>query len=145
MKKTLSTIAIAAITLFASSSAFAAPRDKKECRRQAQTEQCCKKESCADSTKCKQRPCPFEGLNLTESQQQQLKAICPKARMADGKAKCDLKDAKCDGSKKPRQCKKQYLDDVKKILTPEQYVQFLENSFLKGGAKGMKPGKCGRR
>ncbi len=41
------------------------------------------------------------------------------------------------------------LAKVKAILTPEQYVQFLENAFVNGGGQGhkqaMKQGKQGQR
>ena len=49
----------------------------------------------------------FEGLNLTAEQQSAIKNLC--------------------SSENPR---RKYLTGLKKILTPEQYVVFLENSFV---------------
>lgn len=143
MKKKILSLAIMAVAVFTASSAFAqAPadkpccggKDKKECRG-------------GDKAKC-DRPdtkCanPFEGLNLTEAQQAQIKAIpCPAQSI---KAAC--KDLKSDTTKMDRsQCaavvkdiRKDYLSQIQAILSPEQYVQFLENQFVNA------PGKAGKK
>ena len=72
--------------------------------------------------KCK-KDCPFEGLNLTDKQKEQIKGLRTEKSLNDSlrnKARAD------------------YLQNVKSILTPEQYVQFLENSYMKAGEKGNK-------
>lgn len=95
----------------------------------------------------------FEGLNLTEEQKSALKEICPQSQCTSQNAQCDsaattcaapASDSKAKGKAKPqrrpeglspeqRQAKKaEFLSKVKGILTPEQYVQFLENNFSIG-------------
>lgn len=103
---------------------------------------------------------PFEGLNLSSEQQTKLKALQEK-RMAERKeksekAKASKQENVAKADKESRQaarearmakrqeCKKQFLADVKSILSPEQYVQFLENNvqFIgKNHGKGHKHGK----
>lgn len=93
--------------------------------------------ACYQKSKSQNRPNPFEGLNLSEKQKSELKALAEsrkaemkkndaerKARKAEDKAK--KQQAKAD----KMQARKDYLAKIKGILTPEQYVQFLENSFL---------------
>lgn len=88
----------------------------------------------------------FEGLNLTEQQKTQL-AELRKEHKARGESR---QQAKAD-------YRKDRLAKIKSILTPEQYLQFLENSYLQsGGDRGprfskdvkrhdkMKDGKIGR-
>lgn len=144
MRKSIISLAIAAITVFTATNAIAGNRNKqnrKNDRRQYKTEQCdqaCPR-TCADSTKCN-RPCPFDGLDLTAEQQKQLQEIMPVARMGR-QAKCvndtckfvkgDKKQVKREkvSREKRRADRKEYLEKVKKILTPEQYTKFLENSL----------------
>lgn len=88
---------------------------------------------------------PFEGLNLTDAQQSKLKDLgCPFAK-GDRKAcpdgqQCKPGDKKDQNGKAARpsreemakkmlDARKDYLAKVKQILTPEQYLQFLENSY----------------
>lgn len=66
------------------------------------------------------RPCPFEGLNLTDAQKEQLKQL-RQAAPADKQAR---KEAKREAK---REARRERLAKVKAILTPEQYVQYLEN------------------
>ncbi|MDE6279619.1 MAG: Spy/CpxP family protein refolding chaperone, partial [Paramuribaculum sp.] len=118
---------------------------------------------------------PIEGLNLTDAQKQQLSEICPFGPGKDKKDRKDRKEfdgkksdkrdkAQAPGQRRkfsPEQAdsmrrammtkridaRKDYLAKVKDILTPEQYVQFLENSFvnampqMSGRNKGIKPGQ----
>lgn len=93
---------------------------------------------CADSAVCTRAPrCinPFEGLNLSQDQQDKLTT---------------LRKEKADQNKKDRQSRKTkaqdnrraYLKDVKSILTPEQYVQFLENNYINAASqRGSRDGK----
>lgn len=69
---------------------------------------------------------PFEGLNLTDAQKEKLKAIerpCRKAaeRNRETRQQC---------STERRNDRVKFLADIKAVLTPEQYVQFLENNFV---------------
>ncbi len=77
---------------------------------------------------------PFEGLNLTDKQQNDLKAL-RESRKAD--IKKEMSDKKADRKAMREQAqknRKDYLAKVKGILTAEQYVQFLENSYLNNRA-----------
>ena len=79
---------------------------------------------------------PFEGLNLTADQQAKLEALKQNCPMKADKQKADKQDKKndrkADMMAKRIQGKRDFLAQVKSILTPEQYVQFLENSFVNG-------------
>lgn len=82
---------------------------------------------------------PFEGMNLTETQKSQLKQLDEK-RKAERQQKAEArkaeKTAKADKAAKMaerRAAKKAYLDEVKAIIGPEQYVVFLENMYTDNG------------
>lgn len=129
MKKTFLTMAIAAIALCGFSAS-------------AQTKDNCKATTCDKSTCVKgQRPCrdavAFEGITLTESQQtalKQLNADRTAKREQARKARADRqKQRRMDDSTfraQRRNDRADYLKSVKNILTPEQYVVFLENIVI---------------
>ncbi|MDE5900038.1 MAG: hypothetical protein K2H33_01625, partial [Muribaculaceae bacterium] len=82
MNKMILSMAISAIS-FGGFSASAKEKTQKEACPVAGTEQtACGKQSA--------RPCPFDGMNLTDSQQAHLKQLCQR-RPADKKAKKDAK------------------------------------------------------
>ncbi len=95
----------------------------------------------------------FQGLNLTEQQKAQLKDLKPEVpkekraeMMAKHKAdrqkqleerkkarseyKAKEKARKQEQTQQRKQARRDYLAKVKAILTPEQYIQFLENNFV---------------
>lgn len=90
----------------------------------------------------------FAGIELTQNQQAELQKLREsikadrqkaaevakaKRQKAKEKAKADMKDMR----EKRINAKKEYLAKIKNILTPEQYVKYLENfytnSFNQGG------------
>lgn len=158
MKKTIFSVAILLASTIGLSAVAQSPDNSKQCP--AKTE-CAK----ADKAKKMNRPNPFEGLNLTEKQKSELQAIAPQklekkgdkafAGKKDKNAKVDKKDnakskeemqaMRAERRQKMIQARRDYLAKVKTILTPEQYVQFLENNYaeksFKGGQKGNRQGK----
>ena len=149
MKKTLLSMALI-IASMTGVSAFAQTTDGT-CSKKANTE-------CSKSCDKKDAPKynPFAGLNLTEKQQAELQALKPSkdAKSADkqDKSKQTGKEDKQAMRKQFAERKRDYLAKVKSILTPDQYVQFLENSYVdqpmmkKGqGHKDMAKGRDGKR
>ena len=98
---------------------------------------------CTENPVCKDkgvRPCDlceFSGLDLTDSQKSELKALQDKYMKKAGESKKEFDKQKRDRAKKDREAmrkqreadKKAYLADVKKILGPEKYVEFLEKNY----------------
>ena len=85
---------------------------------------------------------PFEGIELSDTQKEQLKNIHQKHRdkMKDFRNK-KIEDDTCK-MKSPKEIRRQQLDEIKNILTPEQYLQYLENSVVNQTGKHMsKPHK----
>lgn len=145
MKKLM--IAMACIAMTASMAM--AQTDAKKCDKEcAKTEQCAKQkcnkpcDKACDKQKCNkpcdmQRACEFEGLNLTDAQKAQIKAIKDEnraTRQAARQAKQAQKAEKRDARQNER---KAYLAKVKAVLTPEQYVKYLENAVTRAD-KGTK-------
>lgn len=132
MKRLFAAITVIAVSVL-SVSAFAQTTDKNAT-------------TCSNNNDChrnhfnsesKAKACnPFEGLNLTEQQQAALKAIpCPRETMKTAQAQCRNKNNgnQCAGTDRclsAKEAKANYLKEVKKVLTAEQYVQFLENNFI---------------
>lgn len=80
-------------------------------------------------------PCPFSSLNLSADQKSKIQALDTNMQ-AQRKERRDSRQAQRSNSRK------EYLAGLKSILTPEQYTQFLEDSFVN---KAMKPSKRGDR
>lgn len=97
--------------------------------------QCMSAANC-DLTQCVNtgKNCPFANLNLTDAQKQQIQALNQKYDTQKTELKKDIKTrndaAKTEYRKQARQMQEQRLADIKKILTPEQYTQYLENSYM---------------
>lgn len=183
MKKVFVSIMMAA-AIIAGSSAFAQTKADATTGATTQVEKCqkdgkdCKGEKkCKGDKKCKdakdlkakkinktkavtrQQFNPFEGVQLTDDQQQRLQVLqqglgpvqLSKEQMAKIPENKNLTPEQKQQLKAERQAnkmeaKKKYLGGVKEILTPEQYVIFLENVYLyspqsQGNAVGMRQAK----
>jgi hypothetical protein len=138
MKKILLSAVVVTMSLFSfNAMAHGKQCDKKDC----QKETCDKHKKCdkMEKTNCTN---PFVGIELTKAQQEKLEAL---------KASCPIKVNKKADRKKfhqyrdsiARDAKVKHLAEVKKILTPEQYVQFLENMVLNSPKKAPKHGHHG--
>ncbi len=94
--------------------------------------------ACPDSAACPalkcDRPDPFIGITLTPEQQtkiQTLKAETKAKRQAMAKeCKAKVKNDRAQRAEAMKASKKEYLESVKEILGPDQYVVFLENIVL---------------
>ncbi len=157
MKKTILALAVMAVSIV-SVPAFAQKKGNakgvqctEQCTDNAKCNEQCKPGDCNDKCepatcgkkKCNgpRTMCVFEGLNLTDAQKQQLKDVKkPGKRMAEQDAQ-----QRADRAKQMRAAKAAYLQDVKAILTPDQYVEFLENSNLSAPAFKKAPGKQGKK
>ena len=158
MKKTM--IGIACMLGFGIATAYAqtatpcgAPAN---CQRENCTQANCQQTSCPQ-VNCTQVPCGrqycgrpvqcynfscFNGLNLTDTQKQQLQALCKnygdkrQALRQDNRQNKQRNDSlRKDMRNKALDLKRQQLADIKKILTPEQYTQFLEQNYINKGTK----------
>ena len=103
-----------------------------------------KKEARIENTQCNKdfkkgdrATCIFEGLTLSDTQKDQLKQLNEK-QLANRKARKEALRAdrqRNDSTMRAerRASKKAYLEEVKAIIGPDQYVVFLENFYLNGG------------
>ncbi|MBD5171638.1 MAG: hypothetical protein HDT02_00210 [Bacteroidales bacterium] len=143
MKKKIFGIALAALSLVAFNGVA-----------QDNTGNCVSKECAAAKKEMKkdirQKQNPYEGLNLTDAQKTKLEQLDAKRfeakqkqmqaakdekkarkeeRMAKNKARCEAR----------KTAKKDYLEEVKAIIGPDQYVVFLENYYVNSSDR--KPSK----
>ena len=153
MKKSILVIALSVIAAVG----FNASAQQQDCKKACDKKE--KKECVQCKKECKKGANVFANLNLTDDQKAKLKALrenCKKQRCDSMKSKFEArKKQKCEGRAK-------YLGELKSILTAEQYVQFLENSYInsdqgfkmghkkgmmhKGKGKGMRhhKGECAK-
>lgn len=80
---------------------------------------------------------PFEGIDLTAQQKEDIQKI-NNEQLALRKA---AGNDKAKGGDDRRQGRLEYLHKVQKVLTPEQYVTFLENTAVNGGRKMQAAGR----
>ena len=140
---------------------------QKECCKEGKGEKCDKKGKKGDKAKKDKkgqkgekgnRPKfnPFDGVQLTNDQQQKLQVLRqglgPVVLTPEQQTKIkenpnltpqEKAQLKAERKNKKMEAKKNYLKGVKEILTPEQYVIFLENVYLYSpqSKSGMKVGK----
>lgn len=96
----------------------------------------------------------FEGLNLSAQQQQQLQDLQKNLRAEKAGEKKDKKEDLSEAQKKElkkankaakKERKQKYLNGVKSILTPDQYVIFLENFYVNQGGMDNKAPKMSKK
>lgn len=129
MKKTFIGISLLLTGLLAGTATAQTPATPQ--KKVAKTEQTCPNGECKKA----ERPCPFDQVTgLTADQKAKLQALAPKKDAKDKDAAKAEKQAKREEQKAKRDAaRKEYLAGVKQILTPEQYVEFLEISFVNQG------------
>lgn len=87
---------------------------------------CTPNAACAPANACGDSCCTavfFEGITLTPEQQTKIAAIKADRQKA-------VKEARENRKADRRNCKRDYLNKMKEVLTPEQYVVFLENMVV---------------
>lgn len=144
-------LALVAMSLGAFS-ASAQNKSDNNCNNNCPVQQCENPAQCPEFKKG-EIASPFEGLNLTDAQKTKLQELNAKkqaerkqqaeARKADKQQKRDLK-MKNDSVKiaARKAAKKEYLEEVKAIIGPDNYVVFLENFYINGNQPGKdKPNK----
>ncbi len=120
MKKSIMTLCVAAAAIFGFGAAAQCPASPADCPRGACPTPCETPAQCGNQACRPDAACPaFEGLNLTDAQKQQLAEIRKQCRSGQ---QCDSAATRCDRSRRVDN-----LHKVKAVLTPEQYVTFLEN------------------
>ena len=160
MKKKFSTLALALIA--AAGIGVMAQNPAPDCCKKGHGDNCDKKEApCLDRAQADSLRATmlFDGIQLTPDQQakiNQLRADKAKARMEARKAE---KQARADAAKAEKQARAEFgkarmdarkaeikadLEKMKQILTPEQYVQYLENMVTSAPAPGRMDGKAPR-
>ena len=123
-------ILVAASALVLSATAVSAQnKDKKDAKCKDAKCEMMNKEQCGAKASCL-----FDNLNLTDAQKAKIKEM----KENNAKARKESKDKAISDRKTAR---KNELAQIKSILTPEQYVQFLENSYLNAGKQGQRGGK----
>lgn len=115
---------IVAMAAMAMTAGFAVKADvcEQPCKDKKQCDVPCANRPCNAAPDC-EAACPFDNLNLTDAQKEQFKALRAKKVEACKARKQDKKAARAE-------CRRAALAEIKAILTPEQYVQFLENNFV---------------
>lgn len=146
--------------LIMSASAFASNSSAKKEQKCTCTEckECPRCTAPAPDTKRANRPGlsmhfnPFEGIELSEQQQAAIKALpSPQAAVIEAlkNNKKDKKDKKDFNSGEiNRTAYTNYLNSIKQILTPEQYIKFLENTYtaqVPASMNGKREGRPGGR
>ena len=136
MKKKILSVALLATSLFAANSFAQAPADNN-CNTTSIENVRGKK---MDKKGGKKNP--YEGLTLTDAQKAQLQQLDEK-RNAQRKQNADAQKVEKQRNDSVRMAarktaKKEYLEEVKAIIGPDQYVVFLENFYINGGNQGGK-------
>lgn len=86
---------------------------------------------------------PFAGLTLTEQQRQQLTDLRTQSKAKKAANDSTQRARRAEHAAKAKTMRADYLKGVKAILTPDQYVKFLENNYVNAG-QGHKKGHGGK-
>lgn len=130
-------LALGSTSVFAQSQSQSCPPQQKECCKDKKDKKDRKDKK--DKKGNKKHGNPFEGIQLTPEQQQQidnLRAEQKAQKKANREAGKELsKEARKEAKTKARQ---EFDAKVQKILTPEQYAQFKKNCEAQKAKKEMK-------
>lgn len=143
MKKKILSVALLATSLFATNSFAQAPADNNSNTTSIENIRGKKMDKKGGKKN------PYEGLNLTDAQKAQLQQLDEK-RNAQRKQNAEAQKMEKQRNDSVQMAarktaKKEYLEEVKAIIGPDQYVVFLENFYINGGNQGGKSMKQGPR
>lgn len=104
----------------------------------------CPQKECSQMQDSRKNMCPFDGLNLTDAQKAQLQTLNEQMRTSRKEIMKERKEnaQQIKAGREAMQTK--YNEGLKKILTPEQYTQYLEKRLkMMNGMKGDRSSKKG--
>lgn len=132
MKKKILSIAILAMSLVSFSCVAKTQDTNTETQRTENV-----KGNRADKKEQRERKNPYEGLNLTDAQKAKLQQLdenrkAQREQMKQQRKNDQTRD-KAARMEARKASQKAYLDEVKAIIGPDQYVVFLENLYMNGG------------
>ena len=132
MKKKILGFALIAMTI----TAFNGMAQKADNNTTTAKQECVKAKN-ADRQECCRQLCPFDGMNLTDTQKAQIQQLNSKQKAARRQQAQSRKEKKQemnnDRFAERQAAKKAYLDELKAIIGPDNYVVFLENFYVNGG------------
>lgn len=153
MKGKIASLALMAMTLFSSAAVAQKPANcPKQCATPCQVQVCDESVVCPVNGRpnrdgnCVMMAYDFSSLELTADQKSKIETLNETQRKQIEQCRRDCKDAKDAAKAQARQkrqdVKKNYLNGLRSILTPDQYTKFLEDNFVNGnpdkGRKGLK-------
>lgn len=89
--------------------------------------------------------CALEGLNLTDKQKGQIQALNQAAKTSRQELANKVKSnnvAKNELKSQRKAIREQYVKDLGNILTPDQYVKFLQNYYVNNSGHQKRMGKA---
>lgn len=92
------------------------------------TQQCC-----SHKPNKPQKPNALEGITLTAEQQKSVDELNKKYAEKMKDARKAENENKANQQEQARESKKAYIEEMKNILTPEQYTVYLENMAINAG------------
>lgn len=106
---------------------------------------CCLQQK--NSRKCiNAQACALEGLNLTDKQKGQIEALnkasVTSRQELSNKVKKSNSVTKNELKSQRKAIREQYIKDLGNILTPEQYVKFLQNYYVNNSGHQKRMGKA---
>lgn len=134
MKKKILSIALVLAGLMGSSAMAQSPSTTQQAT-----------QTVAAAPNAKKMANPFEGLNLSEKQQAELKALREGCKAERQKIAEKERAEKKEMKEQRKKDTIEYLAKVKEILTPDQYVQFLENAYLNQGGRPFGSPRSGKQ